>query len=118
MNLPMKSHLGIYSDWIEASTQLADLYPVASPGEETRQKIRRILGFNHSTPVAQDVQIESTWERDGLLGEEISWSVRYGPRTQAWLLKPRGSDAALPGIVALHGHANEKRQPIAFATCD
>jgi hypothetical protein len=37
---PMKSHLGIYGDWIEASTQLADLYPVASPGEETRQQIR------------------------------------------------------------------------------
>jgi len=104
MNLPMKSHLGIYSDWIEASTQLADLYPVASPGEETRQKIRSILGFNNSTPVAQDVQIESTWERDGLVGEEISWSVGYGPRTQAWFLKPRGSDAALPGVMALHGH--------------
>jgi hypothetical protein len=100
----MKSHLGIYSDWIEASSQLADLYPVASPGEETRQQIRRILGFNNSMPVAQDVQIESTWERDGLVGEEISWSVGYGPRTQAWLLKPRGSDAPLPGVVALHGH--------------
>jgi dienelactone hydrolase len=100
----MKSHLGIYGDWIEASTQLADLYPIASPGEETRQQIRRVLGFNNPTPVPQDVQIESTWERDGLVGEEISWSVGYGPRTQAWLLKPRGSGVPLPGVVALHGH--------------
>lgn len=100
----MKTHLGVYSDWIEASKQFADLYPIASPGEETRQQIRRILGFNNPNPVAQDIRIESTWEKDGLAGEEISWSVGYGPRTQAWLLKPCGSDAPLPGVVALHGH--------------
>jgi dienelactone hydrolase len=100
----MKRHLGIYSDWVEAAQRQADLYPVPSPSEETRQRIREILGFNNVTPVAQNVRIEATWKRDGLSGEEISWSVGYGPRTQAWFLKPDGCDAPLPGVVALHGH--------------
>lgn len=31
----MRTHLGIYSDWVEAAKKQADLYPAASPGEET-----------------------------------------------------------------------------------
>jgi dienelactone hydrolase len=100
----MKTHLGIYSDWVEAANKQADLYPVASPGEETRQRIRKILGFSNSSPVAEDVRIETTWKRDGIAGEEISWSVGYGPRTQAWFLKPDEIDEPLPGVLALHGH--------------
>ena len=100
----MKSHLGIYSDWIEAAQRQADLYPLASPGEETRQRVRKILGFNRAAPTAENVRIEATWKRDGLAGEEISWSVGYGPRTQAWFLRPDGIDEPLPGVLALHGH--------------
>jgi dienelactone hydrolase len=100
----MKSHLGIYSDWVEAAKRQADLYPLASPGEETRQRVRKILGFNRAAPTAENVRIEATWKRDGLAGEEISWSVGYGPRTQAWFLRPDGIDEPLPGVLALHGH--------------
>jgi dienelactone hydrolase len=100
----MKRHLGIYSDWVEAAERQADLYPLASPGEETRQRVREILGFNRAAPTAENVRIEATWKRDGLAGEEISWSVGYGPRTQAWFLRPDGIDEPLPGVLALHGH--------------
>ncbi|HEX6566113.1 MAG TPA: hypothetical protein VF020_17615 [Chthoniobacterales bacterium] len=100
----MKSHLGIYSDWVEAAQKQAALYPVAAPGEETRRQIRNMLGFSNIAPVAENVQIETTWKRNGLIGEAISWSVGYGPRTQAWFLRPEGVDEALPGILALHGH--------------
>ena len=79
----MKSHLGIYSDWVKAAEQQAGLYPLALPGEETRRQIRNILGFSKATPVAEHARIETTWKRDGLAGEAISWSVGYGPRTQA-----------------------------------
>ncbi|MBA3709231.1 MAG: hypothetical protein H0W83_10485, partial [Planctomycetes bacterium] len=48
------------------------------------------------------------WERDGVAGEELSWSVGYGPRTQAWLLKPIGATGRLPGIAALHDHGGWK----------
>jgi hypothetical protein len=100
----MRTHLGIYSDWVEAANKQADLYPVASPGEETRQRIRKILGFGKSSPVAEDVRIATSWKRDGIAGEEISWSAGYGPRTQAWFLKPDKMDEPLPGVLALHGH--------------
>ena len=73
----MRTHLGIYSDWVEAAKKQADLYPAASPGEETRQRIRKILGFSSSNPAAEDVRIETSWKRDGLAGEEISWSVGH-----------------------------------------
>jgi hypothetical protein len=62
----MKDHLGIYSNWIEAANRRASLYPLASPGEETRRQIRTILGFSNAPPVAEDAQIEATWKRDGL----------------------------------------------------
>jgi dienelactone hydrolase len=101
---PMKDHLGIYSNWIETANRQADLYPLASPGEETRRRIRTLLGFSNAPPVAEHVCIENTWKRDGLTGEAISWSVGYGPRTQAWLLRPERTDEPLPGVLALHGH--------------
>jgi len=100
----MKNHLGIYSDWVDAAERQANLYPLASPGEETRTRIRKILGFSNAMPVAQDVRVETSWKRNGLAGEEISWSVGYGPRTQAWFLRPDRIDEPLPGVLALHGH--------------
>jgi hypothetical protein len=32
----MKSHLGIYSDWVEAAKRQAAVYPLASPGEDAQ----------------------------------------------------------------------------------
>lgn len=120
------THLGVYSDWVEAAKRQEELYPVAPPGEETRQQIRAVLGFTSLDSAPQDVRSGATWERDGLTGEEVSWSVGYGPRTHAWVLKPVGVDRALPGIVALHGHDGVKffgkekiadgREPVAIKT--
>jgi hypothetical protein len=104
----MKRDLGIYSDLVDAAKRQADLYPAAPPGEETRRQIQNILGFNRTSPVAGEVRIEATWKRDGLAGEAIGWSVGYGPRTQAWFLKPDGVRDPLPGVVALHGHDGVK----------
>jgi hypothetical protein len=110
----MKSHLGIYSDWVEAAKRQAALYPLASPGEETRRQIRNILGFTEAAPVAEDVQLETTWKRDGLAGEGLSWSVGYGPRTQAWFLRPEGTDEPLPGVLSGGGC----RAALLQAACD
>src|SRR5690606_23509190 len=51
-----------------------------------------------------DVRVERTWSRDGVDGEELSWSVGFGPRTRAWVLRPTGVDGPLPGVLAFHGH--------------
>jgi dienelactone hydrolase len=34
----------------------------------------------------------------------LSYSLGYGPRTRAWLLKPAEATGPLPGVLALHGH--------------
>ncbi len=101
-------HLGVYSDWVEAANRAHALYPVAPPGEQTRQKLKEVLGFHFEQEEPQAVRVERRWSRDGLVGEEVSWSVGYGPRTHAWILKPEGVKEPLPAVVALHDHGGFK----------
>lgn len=97
-------HLGVYSDLVSAATSGHSASPFSPPGEQTQQKILEAMGFSIGDEIPQDIRSESQWEKDGIIGEEISWSVGYGPRTHAWLLKPVGRTGQLPGIVALHDH--------------
>jgi dienelactone hydrolase len=101
-------HLGIFSDWVAAARQDHTLYPLANPGNQTQTLIRECLGFCHSDENPIDVRIEQEWEKDGLVGQEVSWSVGFGPRTHAYVLKPANANGALPGIVALHDHSDFK----------
>jgi dienelactone hydrolase len=101
-------HLGVFSDWVAAARQSQPLYPVALPGPHTKALLRECLGFCDIDENPGDVKIESEWERDGLVGQEVSWSVGFGPRTQAYVLKPASANSALPGIVALHDHSDFK----------
>lgn len=101
-------HLGVYSDWVLAADRAHSLYPLAPPGEQTRQRLREVLGFHFETEQPQEVRVERRWRRDGIEGEEVSWSVGYGPRTFAWVLKPEGVKGPLPGVVALHDHGGFK----------
>ncbi len=102
------SHLGIYSDLVVEAHRQANLFPSAPPGEETVQKVREILGFCQGAEQPQDIQVEFQWERDGICGEVISWWVGYGPRTQAWLVRPAAATGPLPGVLALHDHGGFK----------
>lgn len=81
------------------------LYPVL-PGAELRAAARDAVGVLDLA--AADVRVERTWTDGDLHGEELSWSVGFGPRTHAYLLKPRDADGPLPGVVALHCHAGMK----------
>src|SRR5262249_11832624 len=101
-------HLGPFSDWVDAARERRELLPVAPPGDETRRRVREVLGFAGGAELPRDVEVGEHWERDGVPGEAISWSVGYGPRTEAWLLKPVDAPAQLPGIVALHDHGGFK----------
>jgi dienelactone hydrolase len=97
-------HLGAFSGWVEAAHEQWTLYPYAAPGIETQCRVREALGFFADEETPTDAQLERRFERGGLVGEEISWSVGYGPRTSAFVLKPAGAEGPLPGVVALHGH--------------
>lgn len=101
-------HLGSFSDWVEEANRQQPLYPLARPGSETQRRLREVLGFSNGPESPLTVQVEARWEKDGLVGEEVSWSVGFGPRTSAYLLKPAGASGPLPGIVALHDHGGFK----------
>jgi dienelactone hydrolase len=101
-------HLGIFSDWVEEARRQQLLFPLAGPGPETQRRVREVLGFCAGPETPLGVRIEHAWECDGLAGQEISWSVGYGSRTHAYVLKPAGASQVLPGIVALHDHGGFK----------
>jgi dienelactone hydrolase len=99
-------HLGRYSDWAQfarwqASPARSHVAPL------TPALVRQSLGFvKDQDPI--DPRVERRWQSDGVDGEEVSWSVGYGPRTVAWALRPAGVRDALPGVVALHDHGDFK----------
>jgi dienelactone hydrolase len=101
---PQYRDLGRFGDWVQAARRLHGPQPVATPGHDTRRRVRDVLGFADADESPAAVRVERRWERDGLAGEEISWSVGYGPRTHAWVLKPADTTRPLPGVLALHGH--------------
>jgi len=93
---------------VDAARLQQPLFPIAPPGPETQQRVREVLGFCNRPEAPRDVQIEQQWERDGLTGEEVSWSVGFGPRTHAFVFKPSHGNQPMPGIVALHDHGGFK----------
>ena len=101
-------HLGVYSDWVDAARRQQPLYPLAAPGLATQARVREVLGFCHTSEQPLAVQLEQRWQHADLIGEEISWSVGFGPRTHAYVIKPAQAVEPLPGIVALHDHSDYK----------
>jgi dienelactone hydrolase len=93
-------HLGAYSDLVAAAGRAAPLFRERALDAA---QVRALLGFG--LPEAPlEVRGEGGWSSTGVDGERLSWSVGYGPRTEAWLLRPAGSREPLPGVLALHGH--------------
>jgi len=102
------TQLGEFSDLVDEAVRQQTLFPMALPGPETQARVRDVLGFCHRPEVAMDAKVERRWQADGLDGEEVSWSVGYGPRTRAYLLKPSNAGEKLPGVLALHDHSGYK----------
>ncbi len=102
------THLGLYSDLVAATGLCHPLFPLARPGKRTQKLVLDTLAFSHKKETPSAVRIDRRWKKDGLVGEEISWSVGYGPRTKAWLLRPANVKGKLPGVLALHDHGGYK----------
>ncbi|GIH95123.1 alpha/beta hydrolase [Planobispora siamensis] len=99
-------HLGEFSDLAGIAAAQRGLFP--RPGPRLREQARDVLGVLELT--AADVRTERTWTSGGLSGQEVSWDVGFGPRTRAYVLRPReAGEAVLPGVLALHCHAGMKR---------
>jgi dienelactone hydrolase len=105
----MYEHLGPYSDLVTSLQRSRRLHPLARPGRETCQRIWDVLGFSLHGDQPQQPRLEASWSTDELTGEMLTWSVGYGPRTAAWLLKPRRNGVGrLPAVLALHDHSDFK----------
>lgn len=64
-----------------------------------------------SGPAAEarpEVTVEKTWRHEGLVIEDLSWQLAYGPVTRAYFLRPADAERPLPGILALHDHGGKK----------
>ena len=96
--------LGIFSDLVSATRKQRLNLPLPQEQTCSSDSVRRLLNFSFMHEYPQDVQLHGTWQKDGLISEELSWSVGYGPPTHAWLLMPADVQKPLPGVLALHDH--------------
>ena len=57
-----------------------------------------------------NISVAVEWEdtHDGVTTSALSWQLGFGPRTQAWLMRPAGAAGPLPGVLALHCHGGNK----------
>jgi dienelactone hydrolase len=111
-----KNMLGGYGEWAAARAgdepgALSFRGPRWSDIAEWRKTARgTLLGLLHCPPDvhAEDVRTNRRVLHDGLEIEELSWQLPYGPRTQAYFLKPAAAKGRLPGILAFHDHSADK----------
>ena len=101
-------HLGPFGGLVAAARQKRPLFGTAPPGLQTRQKARDVLNFSIGREAPEDPITGRRWSTDGVDGEAVSWSVGFGPRTEAIFLKPAGVAGPLPGVLALHDHGYYK----------
>jgi len=71
---------------------------------EARRKVLDLMSFEPKN-VPLNPAIETSTERDGLLIEEISYDVPYGPRTHGFFLRPAEAKGKITGVIALHDHS-------------
>ncbi|MEV3923663.1 hypothetical protein [Actinomadura coerulea] len=100
----MRADRGGLWDLADIARRDRGLFPEAGP--DLPERLRDALGVLDLR--ARDVRVERRWSGAGLDGEELSWTVGFGPRTRARLLRPRGAAGPLPGVLAAHCHAGMK----------
>ncbi len=106
--------LGDYSDWVGHELQARRPGWSAAPEAPSldisalRARVLEALGVPTYPEEPEAPTVLATWQEEGLEGEFISWSVGYGPATEAYLLRPAGAPGPLPGVLALHDHGGFK----------
>ena len=74
----------------------------------TRAKLVSALGAVPAIPESLEIRRGISSEFDGVRVTELSWSVGWGKRTEAFLLTPVNTQGALPGVLYLHSHDDVK----------
>lgn len=78
----------------------------------TREELFYFFGRLPEFPKKFKVERKPSFIYDGLEVTPLTWWCGYGPRTQAFLVRPQNSKVPLPGIVYLHSHDDVKRYGI------
>jgi dienelactone hydrolase len=97
------SALGSFSDLTTALNFAPPAEPLIS-GDQLLAAFGKMPRF----PSDFDLQRGESWEHEGVTISELSWSVGWGPRTSALLLRPSGVTSPLPGVLFLHSHDDVK----------
>ncbi|MCX7027162.1 MAG: hypothetical protein NT061_06725 [Spirochaetes bacterium] len=99
----MKTDLGTFSDLPAA----LDFAPPISPATDGAGLLKR---FGNLPEIPDDVALirGKSWNFEGVTISAMSWSVGWGPRTEALLLVPEGTTRPLPGALFLHSHDDVK----------
>jgi len=112
----MASDVGVYQELMDRVmaqqpfelSYLAREWPeLATWRVQARGKLLELLAFAPK-PAPLKARQERQVSHDGVTIEEVSWEVGYGPRCQAWVLKPEGAKGRLPAVLALHDHGGFK----------
>jgi len=75
--------------------------------KEALARVRECIA-QPKTGGAPKAKLERTVKHDGLVIEELSWQLPYGPRTEALFLRPARARGRLPGVLGLHDHGGNK----------
>ena len=72
-----------------------------------RTRVMELLAYE---PPACDLdpQVHRVLEKAGIVTELVSWAQPFGPRAEAYVVRPAGREDKLPGVVALHDHSDFK----------
>ncbi len=71
---------------------------------QARARVHELLAYQ-PPDCPLDASVDRVMERDGLVTELVSWAQPFGPRTEAFVVRPAGTKDRLPGVVALHDHS-------------
>ena len=105
-----------YDGWLSALAR-ANQYPfsflddrwrdVDRWREHARAKLGEVLSFE-GPQVPLNPRVQRTFEFEGLLIDELTYEVGYGPRVEALFMRPAHVSEPLPGFVGLHCHGGFK----------
>jgi dienelactone hydrolase len=109
----MKPDMGIYYEMLDqiAATKpslsfLSKSWPnVDEWRKQARSKAFELLAFDPPN-LPLNSRVDSSEEEDGLICEEISYDMPYGPRTHGFFLHPQEHHGKLPAVIGLHDHGS------------
>lgn len=110
------TNLGKYEDL----TSILNFNPPSIPTIDSKQLLS-IFGKLPNIPLNFNIEYGKVFDYEGVTIQELSWSNGYGPRTEAFLLKPIGETKKLPGVLFLHSHDDVKsfgKEKIVDGVCD